>query len=105
MQGGGSNSYSWSVITEAETGTATSSRHLSSQNNQPLRERLNDGSKIGNLKPVSTLQSRVESYDSGCGIGQGVMDIDRWGALLQTCRDELVNDERMGTPVPLDVPQ
>ena len=33
------------------------------------------------------------------------MDIDRRGALLQTCRNELMNDEGMGTPVPPNVPQ
>ena len=33
------------------------------------------GSKIGNFLPVSTLQSRVESYDSGRSIGLDLLDI------------------------------
>ena len=81
------------------------SRRASSQSRQALPELLTDGSKIGNLQPVSTLQSRVESYDSRRSIGQGLMDIDRRGVLLQTSRNELMNDVGMGTPVAPNVPQ
>ena len=57
-------------------GTVTASRRASFQGRRAHRKRLTNGSEIGNLQPVSTLQSRVESYDSGRSIGQGLMDID-----------------------------
>ena len=61
------------------------------------------GSKSGLFSQSPGLQNRVKSYNSGLSVGQGLMDFDRRGALFQTCRNELMNDERMGTPMSLNM--